>query len=91
MLDMDEGAPAPRRSGRIGVTLMVLGAIIGVVIAGVALWPRGETADTGYVTLQPGDLAPAFTLDGADGRTYTLADLVSNQKSVLLYFSMGPG
>ncbi len=38
---------------------------------------------------EEGDPAPHFTLTAADGTTVTLGDL--DGRSVLLYFSMGPG
>jgi thioredoxin-dependent peroxiredoxin len=36
--------------------------------------------------LKPGDPAPAFSLPGSDGRTYTLADFKGKQAVVLAWF-----
>jgi peroxiredoxin Q/BCP len=36
--------------------------------------------------LQPGDAAPAFTLPGSDGRTYSLADFKGKKTVVLAWF-----
>jgi peroxiredoxin Q/BCP len=38
------------------------------------------------VDLKPGDLAPAFTLPGSDGKTYSLADFKGKQPVVLAWF-----
>ena len=36
--------------------------------------------------LKPGDQAPAFSLPGSDGRTYSLADFKGKQAVVLAWF-----
>jgi thioredoxin-dependent peroxiredoxin len=36
--------------------------------------------------LKPGDPAPAFTLPGSDGKTYTLADFKGKKPVVLAWF-----
>jgi peroxiredoxin Q/BCP len=36
--------------------------------------------------LKPGDLAPAFSLPGSDGKTYKLADFKGRQAVVLAWF-----
>lgn len=38
------------------------------------------------IELQPGDLAPDFTLPGSDGRTYRLRDFVGRRAVVLAWF-----
>jgi thioredoxin-dependent peroxiredoxin len=38
------------------------------------------------VDLKPGDVAPAFSLPGSDGKTYTLADFRGKQAVVLAWF-----
>jgi thioredoxin-dependent peroxiredoxin len=35
---------------------------------------------------KPGDLAPAFTLPGSDGKTYTLAEFKGREPVVLAWF-----
>ena len=37
--------------------------------------------------LQPGDPAPAFTLPGSDGRTYSLADFKGKKTVVLAWYA----
>ena len=36
--------------------------------------------------LEPGDMAPAFSLPGSDGRTHSLADYKGKQPVVLAWF-----
>ena len=36
--------------------------------------------------LKPGDTAPAFTLPGSDGKTYSLADFKGKKAVVLAWF-----
>ncbi len=38
------------------------------------------------VDLKVGDLAPAFSLPGSDGKTYTLADFKGKQAVVIAWF-----
>ena len=38
------------------------------------------------IELQPGDMAPDFTLPGSDGRTYRLSDFVGRRAVVLAWF-----
>ena len=38
------------------------------------------------VELKPGDPAPAFTLPGSDGKTYSLADFKGKKVVVLAWF-----
>jgi peroxiredoxin Q/BCP len=38
------------------------------------------------VVLQPGDMAPDFALEGSDGRTYRLTDLIGASAVVLAWF-----
>ena len=35
---------------------------------------------------EPGDIAPAFSLQGSDGKTYTLADFKGRQTVVVAWF-----
>jgi thioredoxin-dependent peroxiredoxin len=39
------------------------------------------------VELKIGDVAPAFSLAGSDGRTYTLADFKGKQAVILAWFA----
>ena len=46
------------------------------------------------IRLQPGDIAPDFTLDSADGTTVTLSEVLKEHDRVVLYFypaAMTPG
>jgi hypothetical protein len=39
-----------------------------------------------FPELQPGDLAPDFTLPGSDGRTYRLRDYIGTRAVVIAWF-----
>ena len=61
-----------------------LGALcvsVGLVLVAVV----GDHAQS-VADLKPGDPAPAFTLPGSDGRTYSLADFKGRQAVVLAWF-----
>ena len=53
-------------------------ALVALGCAAVAAQPQGE--------LKPGDPAPAFTLPGSDGKTYSLADFKGKKTVVLAWF-----
>jgi peroxiredoxin Q/BCP len=65
------------RPGRIALGLAVVAATLGV--------GKGTTAVSAD-ELKVGDPAPAFTLPGSDGRTYSLADFKGKQAVVLAWF-----
>jgi hypothetical protein len=56
-------------------------AAVGFVLVGMASGPAQTAAE-----LKPGDPAPAFTLPGSDGRTYSLADFKGKQVVVIAWF-----
>jgi peroxiredoxin Q/BCP len=56
-------------------------ASVGLVLVAAAAVHAQPAAD-----LKPGDLAPAFSLPGSDGRTYTLADFKGKQAVVVAWF-----
>jgi len=58
-------------------TQIALGAMLGLTMA---------CASAGAAELKPGDLAPAFSLPGSDGRTYDLKDYKGKQVVVLAWF-----
>jgi thioredoxin-dependent peroxiredoxin len=62
-------------SGTIGVCTGIGLALLAAATA------RGQARD-----LEPGDVAPAFSLPGSDGRTYTLADYKGKEVVVLAWF-----
>lgn len=89
-------APAKARHSRIPVPVPLLLGIVGVglLVVGVAAYNTLSGAGTGAVPYDvgqpgPGDAAPDFTLTGADGTSFHLADL--RGKQVLLYFHEGLG
>lgn len=61
--------------------LVTLGASIGLVLIAAAAGARQPAGD-----LKPGDPAPAFTLPGSDGKTYSLADFKGQTAVVLAWF-----
>ncbi len=52
------------------------------LLAGSAVIARAQSPDE----LKPGDPAPAFSLPGSDGKTYTLAQFKGKQIVVLAWF-----
>jgi hypothetical protein len=71
------------RDSRFG-RIVKLGAavLVGTVAAVGTLLGRGQAAGE----LKIGDQAPPFTLQGSDGRTYSLADYRGKQAVVLAWF-----
>lgn len=65
----------------------VLMALVGVSCGGGGASVSPPASGPGP---RAGDMAPAFTLPSAKGRSVSLAEFRSH-KPVLLYFSMGPG
>jgi hypothetical protein len=61
---------------------------LAVIIVGAAF--AGTVAQGLPAELKPGDLAPAFTLPGTDGRTYSLADYKGVKPVVVAWFPKGP-
>ena len=61
--------------------MFALGASLALGVTG-ALFGFQRAA----VELKVGDLAPAFDLQGSDGRTYTLADFKGRRAVVLAWF-----
>jgi peroxiredoxin Q/BCP len=58
-------------------------ALAGLLLLGSAV--AGE--ETGKkAALDAGDEAPAFTMTGSDGKTYSLADFIGNQAVVIAWF-----
>jgi peroxiredoxin Q/BCP len=60
-------------------------AAIGLLAASFAVPPGALSQQEGGLT--PGDEAPAFTLPGSDGRTYSLSDFKGRKTVVLAWFS----
>jgi thioredoxin-dependent peroxiredoxin len=58
-----------------------IGASIGVLFLAAAA-VRAQVP----VDLKPGDVAPAFRLEGSDGKTYSLADFKGKKAVVLAWF-----
>ena len=57
----------------------IAATVIGVVNVATR---RSESS----VVLRPGDIAPDFALEGSDGRTYRLTDLIGTSAVVLAWF-----
>jgi len=60
------------------VTVCSALALVALSCAVVSAQPQGE--------LKPGDPAPAFTVPGSDGKTYSLADFKGKKAVVLAWF-----
>jgi peroxiredoxin Q/BCP len=58
-----------------------LGASLGLAVVAAATMRAQAPGE-----LKPGDAAPAFTLQGSDGKTYTLADFKGRKPVVLAWF-----
>ncbi len=56
-------------------------AALGLAVAAFAAVQAQPSAE-----LKPGDPAPAFTLPGSDGKTYSLADFKGKKPVVLAWF-----
>jgi cytochrome oxidase Cu insertion factor (SCO1/SenC/PrrC family) len=67
-----------------------MAAIVGLLAGGCTAAPQNaQPSGSSVPVVQPGQMAPEFTLPQANGDPVTLSDLRGNP--VLLYFSMGPG
>jgi thioredoxin-dependent peroxiredoxin len=60
------------------MTFCASAALLAAAIASVQTQPPAE--------LKPGDPAPAFTLPGSDGKTYSLADFKGKKPVVLAWY-----
>jgi len=70
--------------GRAYAAARMLAVTIGAVLVGVAKMASGRSESP--IVLQPGDVAPDFSLPGSDGRTYRLADYRGQRAVVLAWF-----
>ncbi len=61
----------------------VLTLVASLGLVGIAL---AAAQSPSPAELKPGDAAPAFTLPGSDGRTYSLADFRNKQPVVLAWY-----
>lgn len=61
---------------------------VGIVFAslGLAVLAAAAAGPSPAGDLKPGDPAPAFTLPGSDGKTYTLAEFKGKEPVVLAWF-----
>jgi peroxiredoxin Q/BCP len=59
---------------------------IGIALLGIFLAASGATTTAETNAPDAGDVAPAFTLPGSDGTTYTLADLKGDRAVVIAWF-----
>ena len=65
-------------------------ALFVLVAAACNARPESDRSKSVSAVVRVGDEGPAFTLPSAQGGTVSLSDY-RGRKSVLLYFSMGPG
>jgi peroxiredoxin Q/BCP len=59
---------------------------LAVAAAAVLLLAAGACASTAKADLKAGDAAPAFELQGSDGKVHRLADHVGKRAVVLAWF-----
>jgi thioredoxin-dependent peroxiredoxin len=72
---------------RVEVHLMRVKALLKVAMgAALSLVTSGAMAQTPAVELKVGDMAPAFSAPGSDGKTHTLAESRGKQAVVLAWF-----
>jgi cytochrome oxidase Cu insertion factor (SCO1/SenC/PrrC family) len=77
----------------VSVMRLAVGVLLSVLLAAACTTgpESGGGSDAGDGgTVAVGDPAPGFTLPSASGQQVALAEFTGH-KSVLLYFSMGPG
>ena len=81
----NRGIRVPGASGWAIAALVLAG---GAAAAGAAdmLAAGAGAAGAGAKRLETGDLAPAFSLPGTDGKTHTLAELQGKQAVVIAWF-----
>jgi peroxiredoxin len=61
--------------------------LLGTALTAVPTHAQSPTTATGdVVELEPGDLAPDFTLPGSDGKTYRLSEFRGVRPVVLAWF-----
>jgi cytochrome oxidase Cu insertion factor (SCO1/SenC/PrrC family) len=80
------GDPIRRRAA------IVVATLLAILVAGCDSVSERETPTTAASStpvVQPGEMAPDFSLPQAIGKPIPLSDL--RGRPVLLYFSMGPG
>jgi peroxiredoxin Q/BCP len=65
---------------------LVSSALAGLLLAGAALAADTPPPAPAAEGLKPGDQAPAFSLPGSDGKTYSLADFKGKKAVVLAWF-----
>ena len=58
----------------------------GVAVAALSLVTSSVMAQAPAVELKAGDMAPAFSLQGSDGKTHTLAEHRGKRAVVLAWF-----
>jgi peroxiredoxin Q/BCP len=61
-------------------------ALAFVATAGIGTLPAGDPAAPAAKPLDAGDVAPAFSLAGSDGKTYTLAEFKGKKAVVVAWF-----
>jgi hypothetical protein len=69
---------------------MLISIVAGLSMAGAAMAQTPAqapaTAPAPVLTVKAGDTAPAFSLQGSDGKTHTLADFTGRKAVVLAWY-----
>jgi cytochrome oxidase Cu insertion factor (SCO1/SenC/PrrC family) len=63
----------------------VKGGFVLAALAGAA-WAQGEPAPDEMTGVKIGETAPDFTLEGHDGRQYTLSEMVKNGPVAVMFY-----
>jgi peroxiredoxin len=69
---------------------VLISFVAGLSLAGVAMaqtpTQAPATAPAPVLTVKPGDAAPAFSLQGSDGKTHSLAEFAGKKAVVLAWY-----
>jgi peroxiredoxin len=72
--------------GRTMPDRLVFSALAVLLLAGAVFAADKPATASAAEGLKPGDQAPAFSLPGSDGKTYSLADFKGKKAVVLAWF-----
>jgi len=65
---------------------VLISIVAGLSLAGAAMAQTPAQAPAPVLTVKPGDAAPAFSLQGSDGKTHSLAEFAGKKAVVLAWY-----